>query len=488
MSGSWRRLQGNVAATFRSPLWRPKGLRYSLILFFFLLPLQTRYIFREVPLYEYGTLSIFLVEVLGWGVIGLWAITQRRHSEEPRDEESHTVKQGTGSFARLRMTLIGLVAVVFFSIIWAPDKLVALQGAIRLLEGVLLYLIMSASREQGTTKNSIATSGAWAFLVGAVLQASLGIYQFLTQSSFTSTIFGIALHDPQMLGTSVVQFEDQRWLRAYGGLPHPNVLGGYLVVALAIALMLLIAYQRAEQSDKIVCGRTRFCQLSLKVIIPILMTGIFFSFSRASWVAGIIVLGYLAVQSLRSARIYPRVAAGFSPPHGDLKVAATTVPLASHKMLCYIVLIMLYAALLATIYHPLVFTRLHGTTRLETKSRVERMGGLREGWELVKTHPIIGVGIGNYTQTLQQFRPGQPLYLYQPVHNVPLLVWAELGLIGLALFIAALYLIARQSVVNAFMLLCFFVLMTMDHYLWTLPFGILLFWSIIGMLSAKNEE
>src|SRR3989338_6934102 len=58
-----------------SPQWLHKITVALIALFFFLLPLQTRFIIRApidsgVP-YEYGTISVFLVEVIGWVVIVL---------------------------------------------------------------------------------------------------------------------------------------------------------------------------------------------------------------------------------------------------------------------------------------------------------------------------------------------------------------------------------------------------------------------------------
>src|SRR3989338_6280553 len=102
----------------------PKILHWSLIIFFFLLPLQTRYIFREVPLYEYGTLSIFLVEVLGWAVIVLGFLLR---------QNAKVKMQNVKWFA-----LLSIFA--FLSIAWAADKMIALQAALRLLEGILFYV------------------------------------------------------------------------------------------------------------------------------------------------------------------------------------------------------------------------------------------------------------------------------------------------------------------------------------------------------------
>lgn len=416
-----------------------KVLHGTFAVLFFLLPLQTRWILREAPLYEWGTISIYVVEVLGWVVIAFELVRTRRLR----------IKD-----LRFKWWVVGLVALAFFSIFWAPDKAVALQAAVRLFEGVLLFFVVRSMPH--TTRYKML----WAFLTGAVLQAGLGIYQFLSQSTFASTLLGMALHDPQALGTSVVEFGDERWLRAYGGLPHPNVLGGYLVVAFVV--LLLIWRGRVSGNPE---ARLPYI---IFAIAPILLTGIFFSFSRTAWVAALIVMVYWACD----ARIYSR--------QSDLK--------RSH----YIALgmMMLYMVFLVALYRPLVMVRLASgsSDRLEIRSRVERVEGVREAWQMVRRHPVWGVGIGNYTQAVaRELRPGQSLYFYQPVHNVFLLALTELGIVGLALWAVILYFIVSRSK-HAVLLFCSFaVLLLADHYLWTLPFGILLFWGILGLFRTIHS-
>ena len=83
------------------------------------------------------------------------------------------------------------------------------------------------------------------FLISAIIQAFLGIWQFFTQSSFASKWLGMALHDASDLGTSVIQIIGsdgfwQRWLRAYGGLDHPNILGGLLGIGVFVSIISIV--------------------------------------------------------------------------------------------------------------------------------------------------------------------------------------------------------------------------------------------------------
>jgi len=435
-------------------------MKLLLAVFFFLLPLQTRYFFREVSLYEYGTLSVFLVEILGWVIILLGLI-------KIQGIKIHEYKNIKILRSPLFLYSCIFIFLGFTSIAWAPDKVAALQAAVRLFEGVLLYcIVQSLAFARGATQKLSFNWVAYAFFAGAMLQAVLGIYQFLTQSAFASTILGMALHDPIAAGTSVVEFADERWLRAYGGLPHPNVLGGYLVVALAFALYLI---------RRVNISKPQYYLLLTTYFL--LLTGIFFSFSRAAWLATIGLLSYWVIKLLWQKQ---RHSEGAQRPKNP--VQKETGSLATLGMT------VLYVAILAFVFRPLVATRVMSTSgsRLEAKSRVERVEGMRESWQLIKKQPVLGVGIGNYTQAVaREVRPDDPLYTYQPAHNVFLLVWAELGLAGLALFVAVLYFIFKQS---KFYILhfTFLILLLFDHYLWSLPFGTLLFWSVMGMLQSDT--
>jgi O-antigen ligase len=106
---------------------------------------------------------------------------------------------------------------------------------------------------------------------------------------------------------------------------------------------------------------------------------------------------------------------------------------------------------------------------------------------LIKKNWLFGSGIGNYTKTLAVKEPQRPWYYLQPVHNTFLLVWAETGIFGLLFFIALLGFLFLQSVkkkniLSLSILSILAIIMIFDHYLWSLHFGILFFWIIIGFI------
>src|SRR3989338_9757284 len=55
--------------------------------------------------------------------------------------------------------------------------------------------------------------------------------------------------------------------------------------------------------------------------------------------------------------------------------------------------------------------------------------------EALKMFSWTGVGIGNFTDKLREIIPTMDEYMYQPVHNIYLLIYTETGLFGLSSFL-----------------------------------------------------
>jgi len=82
----------------------------------------------------------------------------------------------------------------------------------------------------------------------------------------------------------------------------------------------------------------------------------------------------------------------------------------------------------------------------------------RVGWRMVDNHPILGVGAGNFSVASIHYllRPGatqRDKYIVgpskEPAHNIYLTVLAELGVVGLALFIVILVACLRSVILAA---------------------------------------
>ena len=240
-----------------------------------------------------------------------------------------------------------------------------------------------------------------------MIQSGVAIGQFALQRDVGLHLLAEATLDPQQSGTCVLLTRDQRWLRAYGLTGHPNLLGALLSV-----LLLLILDKIAEASG---WQKTWFALVGSMGLIGLLTT-----FSRNAWLAFILgVACWLARRTVMSAR--------------SLKARAPSLPgLVTRFWRKYAQLIVpaIAAAAYLFLFRDLVGSRFfHLETPIEARSIDDRQTDAALALKLIKQHPWSGVGINNYLPAVRALESDSRI-----VHNVPLLVAAELGLPGVALW------------------------------------------------------
>ena len=439
-----------------------KVIEYLFYLFVFLLPWQTRLIHHQGIInggnWEYGTFSLYATELL-LGVIFLLIIIL-------------ALKQIRIAGIKTKIQKLDILLILFFvfcslSIIWSINAFLSWQYLVVLMEALaLLYL---ASRiGWNFTKLAVA------FSASAFMQACIAIYQFSTQTVIGNKWLGMASQFVEDGGVSVIEGSG-RWLRAYGSLSHPNMLGGFLVVGLLFLIGLLFDYQRKYYNPpwrinyKLVLSA--LCLFSSLVIITY---GLLLSFSRSAWLGLIIAILFIWIVLFWQKQ--KRLLWFF------LKIN---------------IVILMVVALFVANYGNLLFSRFDTSSRLEAQSITERQVGWQESLDIIQSNPLLGVGLGTYTVSLYDLDSSQSSYYYQPVHNVDLLVMSELGIIGwLLLTITIIYLLylifrkyGREMNTETLLILASFIVLLIigifDHYLWSLYFGLMFSFLIIGLLVNK---
>ena len=427
----------------------------------FFLPLQTRWIIKSGVINggysEYNTFSLYGVDILILAVILLLSFYNFK-------------KIKTQKIRFLKNSLLTLVAslefIIFMSIFSATDSHLAMFLYVRFLLGVGLFFALV---NFNVSKLKVIVF----FSLGVFVQALLGIWQFLSQSSFANKWLGLAFHDSSNAGVSVVEVLGgdgiwQRWLRAYGGQDHPNILGGLLVVGI---LFLIYAYVRKLKREEDISDKALF---AFSFVFFALMLALFFTFSRNAWIG--LVIGIIVM----------------------LGVAIRKRNLLIHLQLLKIIL---FSGILFAVFYSqyglLVDDRIFGSTKLENISSSERKDLASEAIVIIKEKWFFGTGLGNYVLTQKDATPGQASWYYQPVHNTFLLVWAEIGFIGFVLFISLMQYIfgeiterAKKNPDELYQLGIFLSLVFMmmfDHWWWSLHIGVVLFWFVLGILH-KDEK
>ena len=114
---------------------------------------------------------------------------------------------------------------------------------------------------------------------------------------------------------------------------------------------------------------------------------------------------------------------------------------------------------------------------------------------------MLGVGIGNqvlYSVKNNIYKDAgmSPVWQWQPIPNIYLLMASEIGVLGLLAFILfagkllisyALVIRYQLSVIPFVMFGSLLLLGLFDHYLWTLQPGRLMLWFIIGIVLAQKH-
>lgn len=99
---------------------------------------------------------------------------------------------------------------------------------------------------------------------------------------------------------------------------------------------------------------------------------------------------------------------------------------------------------------------------------------IKAGWLMFKDNWLFGVGWGNFVKELPNYWNQQGIKFLQPVHNVFLLILAELGVIGTGCLVFILHKIFRDFSFSAYRLLItyYLLLLLIDHYFWTTTQGV----------------
>lgn len=421
---------------------------YLLYLSLFLLPWQTHLILRAGSLnnseWQYGLIALYGIDLL---ILLTFLAT-------------------IFSKKRIVLTFNGiayrylLCAFLLFLIISIPFSLSSSLSLFRssTIIAAILFIFALFITDAPFRKLSLA------FITGAALSSLLGIWQFISQSAFASSWLGLASHDARELGTSVIEAAApdgviERWLRAYGSLDHPNMLGGYLAFALILASFLWLSRSLAQKKSE---------YLLIIASTVLIITGLILSFSRAAWIAAGLGLLIVAFAHLKSrARNWSEFG-------------------------IWLACLVFISGLIFSQYSYLFKPRLSGDSRLENISTNERVEGYAGAWSQIRRHPLIGSGIGTYTLDAEKHSPlNRPAWYYQPAHNIFLLIISELGITGVLLllgtiiaFFIHLYRLGTPTTLLSAFALAGLTLALLDHWLFSLHFGIILAGALFGLLGS----
>ncbi|MEW5939505.1 MAG: O-antigen ligase family protein, partial [Chloroflexota bacterium] len=333
----------------------------------------------------------------------------RKQSPRSRGDcfPSTPLRTGVGKGALLAMTRTGFIPPLLLLVLatvsasWSVDWRVSFYLALHLWLAFFFFLSLRDWPEAWKAT-------ALGFCAALAFEAITGIVEFVSQS--TAFLEPLSLNWPGLLqastrGASVaVSSAGERILRAYGTFPHPNILGGFILVGLAGPATLFLRKEKPNLSALILLALSA-CLLAL-------------TFSRAAWLG---LIAFLAIL-LWKARYFDR----------------------TRLILVIAALLIAFASTLFPL-RDLLFGRFSASpSPTEHLSTFGREWLATQALDFARERPLGGVGLGGYIIELAE-RAGQYNFV-EPVHNLFLSTGAELGILGVLLMAATWIAIAIQIV------------------------------------------
>jgi O-antigen ligase len=442
-----------------------KIIEFGIYLLLFILPWQTRLIIKPAEIggkyFEYGTYSLYASDILLLLLMVLGAVYFFLKKPDIRKIKHQKVW----------LALVIFDIAIFISIFLAADSYLAFYKYANFLLGIVLFSLIAYFPYDKA--RAMLVFGASLFI-----QALIGAWQFINSYSPANKWLGMAEHDSINAGVSVVEAMGnlgvgERWLRAYGALDHPNVLGGFLAIGLFLLIVFLVRKSRFIHTEDREESRRDIFLLNIAYYPAIIAigAGILLSFSRSAWLAVFFSLFiYLLVISFKKDKLSQKY---FLP------------------LVLYLGVIIF---ILSIPFNNLIEARINKTGRLENISTTERANSEELAKKVITDKWLFGVGVGNYTLTIKEnYAKDKEVYFYQPVHNTFYLIWAETGIFGLFGFILLLIFLFMEGRPSSRikykfpLFLGLVILLFFDHWWWSLHFGFLYFCLIIGFSLSVFE-
>lgn len=467
--------------------------------FLFSFPLSIRKVLYYFPIdgqfNEYTGIYLYLSDIFLVLTILTWLYTALQHKVSILS--IYKIHPALKNFA------IGFILLIFWSFVsitWASNVPIALFKSIKLFECFFLFSYIIQIVPRGTIIKHIFKP---IILIG-IIESLIGILQFIFQHSLGLLWLKESVIANDIPGVAKIVFAGEKYIRAYGTFPHPNILGGFLMFSLVITFLCTKhKLFHVEQSNKFnsfhkpsktqivprgtitLAHKISISEKWLILAISIQVIALLSTFSKSAILGlaiGIIfIYRKLIAARIRNIKIVPR---------GTIIIASS----------CMILL-----ALLS-------LSKLDLKTYI-TQPITERAFYLNVSRGTILHNSLFGLGMGQFVLNISRYsKESVETWQFQPVHNVFLLIWSELGIIGLGLFtwmiwqlfhveqftyatakshIHNLQIVSRGTIyapILKVVLIGQIFIALFDHYQWDIQQGQIVFWILISLIIMSAQK
>ncbi|MBS0648859.1 MAG: O-antigen ligase family protein [Verrucomicrobia bacterium] len=278
-----------------------------------------------------------------------------------------------------------------------------------------LFFLLSRYRIEEGSFSKIAQ----AVLAASLLECAIAIPQYFLQHSLGLKVLGEpTLMGRHYLGSHFPMSDGSVWIfdrlfygvrqhffviRAYGTLPHPNILGGFMVLGL------IMTYYLWGQGKK---------RGLLSGAIALQVFCLFITYSRSAlYAAGFVTVVWVLLTSLKEKKI------------------SALVWVAGGSFLLSLGLL-----------YPQLFERggVVSYNAVAQSSDALRLTVQDVGIAMLRAHPLLGIGFNNYMLAFPTFAQGPSLPATY-IHNLYLHLGVEVGILGVLSFLIFCFLVLKKG-------------------------------------------
>ena len=426
-------------------------------LFLFSVPLQARKIlfYREWYFNEWQSISLYATDLFIIVLLVFWLYKYLFKTENLKFK-----------IARYDYFLIVFLGISVISLKNSSDFYLSLYQRVKLGEFTLFYFYL---KNYAFYRFNFLGSFL-AVILGGLCQATIAIIQFFKQSDIGLQKLGESVLSVNISGVAVFfNSIGQKVMRVYGLTPHPNILATFLFLAI-FAFYFLYLYKN-QKDKKIDYGFiTVYVVLLFAFLLTFSRTIIFF------WVLGFAARTFLI---------------GFNK---NFRHKYWEDRRQRQKLVKILVSTLVILVIFSIVYWPDVISRI----KISGDEEAVQLRLFYAEKSLESKASLFGVGIGNFVNCLMIKNPNIPRSLFQPVHNIYLLIYRETGVLGILAFALFIIFLIKDFILKTKLkhlydysfLIVFLSLLLIgffDHFLWTLQQGRIMFWAVLALISFKGN-
>ncbi len=325
-----------------------------------------------------------------------------------------------------RITIVlATIAVIILALNFSNDIFPMHWMLFRILIFAIIYLLLI---------NKIATQDSLTkvLILAGTFQSIIAIMQFGEQKSIGLSFLG----EPNLEASNIAKIDvnDSKIIRSYGTMPHPNILAGFLTISVILGMKFK----------------------KWMPLIGLCIVGIILTFSRSAMVAIAICMLLFTIANIRQLK----------------------------KYYIYALIGVIAVSIAVFFTYPSLKSHIFSTYEIN-----ERLESIPIAISMIEGN-LLGVGWQNSSNLMQQYTEEKiKPWDYQPIHNIYLLITAELGIFGIALVLFLIFysITSGKDPTIKYALIALCIIGLFDHYLYTLYQGQVIAIIIISIQQLEKK-